>query len=514
MVAHKELLEDMGLDLPAMISIWEDYQEGIVISNYEGRVAFYNKKAAQMDDLKAESIIGKKVTDMYLIDDGISPTIKCINTRKRVANLACFYRTNLGKMVNSICNVFPVFHQGNFKGAFCSMQEYATLKRTIEKASHPRMVKDMQKAFYINTRHKEKMQPNGTRFTFDHIIGDDPSLLRAKAYARKASDSPSSIILSGETGTGKELFAQSIHNSSPRQNAPYVAINCAAIPEHLLEGILFGTSKGAFTGATDKAGLFETANGGTLLLDEINSMPLGLQVKLLRVLQERQVRRVGASKETSIDLKIVSTTNEDLKAACSQGNFRMDMMYRLGAVYIEIPPLRDRPGDIEILVRHFLDKYNLAFKRKIIGVSDEALDLFLSYHWPGNVRELAHIIEGAMNMVGDMDVIGKEHLALFVGHFPQLAEQEPEPGPLIGRPSRESGEREGTTDHHPALVPPILAGQSLSDALTAYEIAALTHVLDQTKGNASEAARRLSISPQLMHHKLKKFHIDPKDFKI
>jgi arginine utilization regulatory protein len=179
-----------------------------------------------------------------------------------------------------------------------------------------------------------------------------------------------------------------------------VGINCAAIPDTLLEGLLFGTVKGAFTGAVDKQGLFEQANGGTLFLDEINSMPIGLQSKLLRVLQEKKIRRVGASGEVPVSVKIISSVNIPAHKAIRERQLRMDLFYRLAVVYIAIPPFREQPEGIETLTRHFIFKNNLALDKQVRGVSEPVMQFFRSYHWPGNVRELEHLIEGAMNTIG------------------------------------------------------------------------------------------------------------------
>ena len=207
------------------------------------------------------------------------------------------------------------------------------------------------------------------------------------------------MLIYGETGTGKELFAQSIHYEGIRKDGPFIAQNCAAIPETLLEGILFGTEKGGFTGAIQRKGIFEQANGGTLLLDEINSMSNELQAKLLRVLQEGYIRRIGGVKDIPIDVKIIATTNEEPLESIKNGTLRKDLYYRLNVIYINIPPLRERKEDILVLSNHFIDKYNFILGKNIHGIEDEVLQCFYRHSWLGNVRELENAIEAAMNYV-------------------------------------------------------------------------------------------------------------------
>ncbi|SLM30239.1 RocR (fragment) [Desulfamplus magnetovallimortis] len=281
-------VQDMDLTLFSMLPILDLFYEGIIIANKEGRVVYMNQTQADLDDLDINLVKGRKVTEIYRVDDGISPTMQCLRTGKAIENLACFYRTHLGKMINSIHNVYPLFHNREICGTICFIREYNSMDKTVEYANSQETKRDLQ-SFNLSNHHRERLNiGNGTRFTFDDLIGNDERFIQAVHSASMACNTPSSIMLYGETGTGKELFAQSIHNKSFRSKKRFVAVNCAAIPENLLEGILFGTSKGAFTGSIDKEGLFEKASGGTLLLDEINSMPIGLQAKLLRTLQEKK----------------------------------------------------------------------------------------------------------------------------------------------------------------------------------------------------------------------------------
>lgn len=222
------------------------------------------------------------------------------------------------------------------------------------------------------------------------------------------------MLIIGESGTGKELFAQSIHNASSRKNKPFIAENCAAIPENLLEGLLFGTSKGAFTGAINRSGLLEQAHGGTLLLDEINSMPLDLQAKFLRVLQESKFRPIGSTKEIKVDIRVISITSKDPIKLVKEGKLREDLFFRLSVVNIYLPLLRNRQGDIEILKNHFIKTFEEKFNKKIAGIDDEVEEFFKTYTWPGNIRELEHILEGVFNIIQENETIKMEHLPYYV----------------------------------------------------------------------------------------------------
>jgi arginine utilization regulatory protein len=271
-------------------------------------------------------VTGLQPTEVYQLTDDTSLIMTCLRTRQPIINRHLVYKTHLGRIVNSLCSVFPLFRGGALVGAVCFVRDYNLLENTITSiCSHCVPEPSTQRG-------------SGTHFVFADLVGDDPAFERCVKVAKMAALTPSPVMLAGETGTGKELFAQSIHNYGPRKEQPYVAINCAAIPENLLEGILFGTVKGSFTGAEDKQGLLEKASGGTLFLDEVNSMPLGLQAKLLRVIQERRVRRVGALEEREVDLKVLSSVNEDPHAAVERGRMRLDLFYRLGVVVVRIPP--------------------------------------------------------------------------------------------------------------------------------------------------------------------------------
>ena len=229
---------------------------------------------------------------------------------------------------------------------------------------------------------------------FDEIVSQNKGMLEIFQLSKKVAYTTSNILITGESGTGKELIARSIRRQGNRKNGPFVAINCAAIPSELMESEMFGHEKGAFTGAhTRTIGKFEHANGGTLFLDEISALRSDLQAKLLRVLQEREVERIGSNKPIRVDIRVIAATNTNLEDAVSKGKFRQDLYFRLNVVPVSIPPLRDRKEDIPLLANHFLNKFNAAFNKKIPGFAEKAVDVLSRYHWPGNIRELENLVE-------------------------------------------------------------------------------------------------------------------------
>ncbi len=255
------------------------------------------------------------------------------------------------------------------------------------------------------------------KYNFNDIVGESEEIKKVKKIGSFVAQGLSSVLITGETGTGKELFAQAIHNSSERRAKPFVAVNCTAIPSSLIESYLFGYVEGAFTGAKKggSLGCFEQAEGGTIFLDEVSEMEYGLQSKLLRVLQEREVTRIGGSANTKVDVRVIAATNKDLITEIKKGRFREDLFYRLNVVQLNIPPLRRREKDIPLLIKFFINKYNKTLEKFILEIDQEALNIMLSYEWPGNVRQLQNCVEYAMNMVGiNESEIAVQHLPTYL----------------------------------------------------------------------------------------------------
>jgi len=468
-------------------SVLAAFDEGVIITDHRGRIVFYNEAQARIDGLKAEEVLGRAVTEVYNLDDATSKIMQCLRSGRAISGTLFFYKTRRGKMANTIHSVFPLHRQRRVVGAVCIVKDYNVLERTIAGSSdlHP---------------HQKPLLGNNTRYRFSDLVGTDEAFLRAVQLARLAAGSDSAIMIWGETGTGKELFAQSIHNYSPRSTKPFLGINCAAIPENLLEGLLFGTSRGAFTGAENKAGIFEQAHGGTLFLDEVNSLPINLQAKLLRALQERKVRRIGAAQDIDIDLKVISSVNVDPRLAIQNGDLRLDLYYRLGVVFIPIPPLRARRGDIPRLTQHFIYKHNLSQGKSVAGVAEPVMAFFHSYAWPGNVRELEHVIEGALAIMGAEEAILPEHLP---AHLLDPHLRLPDGGPAP--PSTALGPL-------PASAAPQGLPVSLPQSQRSRERELLHQALTATAGHVSRAAARLGISRQRLHYKMKKLGIRRQDY--
>jgi PAS domain S-box-containing protein len=258
---------------------------------------------------------------------------------------------------------------------------------------------------------KKNLAPSA-KYVFEDIMGESEAVLKAVKWAKVAEGSPSTVLLTGESGTGKELFAQAIHNGSSRRSRPFIAINCAALPETLIESELFGYEEGSFTGSKKggQIGKFELANNGTIFLDEVGDIPLFTQVKLLRVIQEKKISRIGSANEIMVDIRIIAATHKDLKEEVHKGNFRKDLYYRLNVITINIPALRERMDDLPLLTRHFVQKLSNKLGKKNISVSDDFLEKIKSYSWPGNIRELENAIERALNLVSDNGTITSDLL--------------------------------------------------------------------------------------------------------
>jgi two-component system response regulator AtoC len=309
----------------------------------------------------------------------------------------------------------------------------------------------------------------------DEIVGRSAPMRSALDVARKVARHPSTVLLTGESGTGKELVARLIHRSSPRAQESFVAVNCGAIPEALLESELFGHAKGAFTGAThEKEGLFEEAHGGTLFLDEIGDLPVALQVKLLRALQEGEVRRVGANTSTQVDVRLITATNRDLAADIASGRFRGDLYYRINVVTIKLPPLRERPQDIPELALHFLRRYNERLGLGVEGIAPSAMRLLADYAWPGNVRELENVIERAL-VLAQGSTIEPEHLADFV--------------------------------HGGETVGPSADDLSIKRQTLQLERNLIRRALEQTRGNRTRAAQLLELSHRALLYKIRDYQL-------
>lgn len=343
----------------------------------------------------------------------------------------------------------------------------------------------IQRALEFQTLQAENQQLRKNlegRYRFDNLIGESDGLKKVCSLIERVAESDSTILILGESGTGKELVARTIHYNSLRRNKPLIPINCGAIPETLLESELFGHEKGAFTGASStRIGRFELADGGTIFLDEIGEMSPTLQVKLLRVLQQREFERVGGTKTIKVDVRIIAATNIDLEKAIQVGKFREDLYYRLNVIPIVIPPLRERTEDIPILMEYFLNHFNRSKKKSIQGFSPEAMNLLLSYQWPGNIRELENLIERLVILRGE-GVITPEDM-----------------------PDKIMVSRAGDGIRYYALPE---SGINLRDAVEEFENNLIVQALQKAQGVKNRAAQLLSLNRTTLVEKLKKKKLD------
>lgn len=461
-----------------LLSVFSRLDEGVLITDIEGIIIFYNRLHGMIDGLSPKQVLGKEITEVYNLKTQDSLAHRCIANGRPILQEYIMYKPRKGVKVNSINSVYPLWDKGVLVGCISFLKDYKVLKTLVVPDPLP-----------PDPKFKKK-----TRYRFDDIKGSARTLLKAVTIARKAAQSVSSIMLYGETGTGKEMFAQSIHNAGHRQGASYVAINCASIPENLFEGLLFGTRKGAFTGAVDQKGLFEQANGGTLFLDEIDSMPIALQTKMLRAIQEQKIRRVGDLEEIPIDIRIISSTSvSPQKMLEASDRFRKDLFYRLAVVLIKIPPLRQREDDVSGLTKHFLGLLNRRLTRQVVSVSREVMALFYTYDWPGNIRELEHVIEGAMNQVERGTTLDVYHIAPYFATV----------NPLF----LESQKRHITLADKAQAAP---VSDILDRELEEAEKQRVEDILFDCRGRVKLAAQTLGISRQLLYYRMKKYNLDRK----
>ena len=344
-------------------------------------------------------------------------------------------------------------------------------------------IRNAVEAKHLRHEVKQVRKERAREFNFRQIVGESAAMKKMLGLAVKVAESEvSSVLLQGESGTGKDLVAKAIHYASQRSERPFVAVNCAALPATLIESELFGYEKGAFTDAkARKEGLFEQAEGGTLLLDEIGELELSLQAKLLRVLEEGAFRRVGGLKDIPLDVRVLAASNRDLKAESEAGRFRLDLYYRLSIIQIDIPPLRERGEDILLLSQYYIDRIGARLKRnkRIMGLSAEAQEVFMKYKWPGNVRELRNVIERAL-ILEDSEVITTEYL----------------PGGLLEAPRLESA----SNNHASAQF--VLPNEGIS--LDEVELSFVRQAIQQSSGNQTRAAELLGISRDQLRYRLKK----------
>jgi len=427
--------------------------DGLLIVDKDGYVTYINQIGIEMLALKHKNPIGKHVTE--LVD--FKPVIlEVLETGQGYVDKDIIVTNALGEKLRFIKTAIPIRdEEGNLIGVVDSFKKIKTVKSFVNNFM----------GSYAN-------------YCFDDIIGSSKDLTECIRLAKIAAHSTSNVLIYGESGTGKEIIAHSIHNASNRRDKPFISVNCGAIPRELLESELFGYEAGAFTGASRKGrvGKFELADGGTLFLDEIGDMPLDMQVKLLRVIQERKITRIGGNNTFDIDVRLITATNKDLLKCCELGLFRKDLYYRINVLNIHLPPLRERKSDIDELVPFFIKKLSSKLNKRVIGITEEALTMLKQYNWPGNVRELENVIERAIN-ISNGDFITKYELPREILN--------------CGRVKDESA----------------INDTIRIEPLDIIERKVIEKALHVTSGNISNAASLLNITRNTIYNKMKKYNI-------
>lgn len=436
-----------------------NYFDGIIVTDKKGIINYYVNFRTDIYNLRLNQIIGKSILEIHPeLKEEDSTIMQVLKTGQPIYDRIEHLTTPHGDCMTNLCSTLPILENGEIVGAI-------DLSRGIDS--------DVQRKFIEMPKVSNQ---SDSLYHVNDIVSASKKVNDLKSIISMVANTDSVIMICGETGTGKEMFAQSVHTSGARASKPFISQNCAAIPNTLLEGILFGTTKGSFTGAEDKAGLFELANGGTLFLDEINSMDLGMQAKILKVIEEKRVRRIGSDNTISLDVKIISATNKNPLQCVKDKILREDLFYRLSTVLLDIPPLRERIVDIPLLVNYFIEQNNNRMNKNVSGVNQDVMEMFLNYQWPGNVRELKNVIEGAFNVIGSSE-IRKENL----------------PPYMINNYS----------DQNERLIS-YSEDMSLTERLEEYEKRLIIQAIDSTN-SLTRAAEKLKITKQALNYKILKY---------
>ncbi|WDV46028.1 sigma 54-interacting transcriptional regulator [Clostridiaceae bacterium M8S5] len=446
-----------------------DYiDEGVHIIDNRGNSVYYNKAAQRLDRINKNDVMNKHLLDIYpSLSDETSTLLKVINTRKPVFNVEQTFINYKGDKITTINSSIPIVAGNKLKGAIEISKDITQVRELSEK------IIDLQSELLKNDI-SDGLIEDETICTFMDIIGQNQTIKELKQVALKAAETDVPVLIYGETGTGKELFVRAIHNTGKRKDKPFIAQNCAALPSNLLEGILFGTVKGSFTGAVDRPGLFELANTGTIFLDEVNSMPLELQAKLLRVIQNKTIRRLGSLKTIKVDVRIISAVNVPPIDAINTKKLRNDLYYRLSVINLDIPSLSERKEDIPLLVKHFINKSNYKYNKSTKRATKEVMSIFTNYDWPGNVRELEHTIEAVISL-NDIEEIKESHL-----------------------PQKFKSISASVNKYDNC---------SLNEAVSKLEENMIISALEKTNWNTSKAAKLINVPRQTLQYKISKYNI-------
>ncbi|HWR41372.1 MAG TPA: sigma-54-dependent Fis family transcriptional regulator [Patescibacteria group bacterium] len=470
-------LEDVKKLKSTLESILESLYEGIVVVDKSGLITMMNRAYGEFLEVDPRKVVGHHVAEII---PNTRMHIVAMTGKEEIADIQQIISHNTTH--NAVVTRIPIVRDGEVSGAVGKMmfKDVKDLKLLSGKINQLQTEVEYYK--------DELRKVLGGKYTIENIVGNSERMQWLKGIVIKAAKGVSTVLVLGESGTGKELFAHAIHNAGNRRNGPFVKINCAAMPENLLESELFGYEEGAFTSAKKggKPGKFQLADGGSIFLDEIGDMTLAMQAKLLRVLQEREIERVGGTKTIKVDVRVIAATNRDLEEMVDRGTFRQDLYYRLNIITLNIPPLRERRDDLEELCTALLHKINSQTQQGVLGLSPEVRQIFWTHDWPGNVRELENVLERAVNLMDEgEDYITTEHLPLTLRkriqkNRTETAEAEPGPG----------------NDSH------------LNGVVGDAEKQAICRALETAGGNRSRAAQMLGIHRSGLYQKLRKYGIE------
>ncbi len=458
--------------------IIERLYDGVLVSDKDGRVVIYNPAMEELEEMESKDMIGEYIWDAYGYGDkNKSEHMGVQSSRIPIINRYKAHAYNNGKPIYKSYSTYPIEKDGEIIGVYSISKNETKLQSLLSE------IVDLKRQFGSKIKDDSDIKFNGTRFTFSDIIGSSTRIKKLIHEAQSISWLNNNILIVGETGTGKEVFAQSIHNYGKRNREPFIGINCSAIPENLLESILFGTVKGAFTGAIDSSGLFEEAGEGTLFLDELNSMPINMQTKLLRVLQEKCVRRVGGKEMYPIRCRVISAMNEDPYLLIEEGKLRQDLYYRIAGYNLVIPPLRERDNDIFDLSKFYISKNNLSMNKNVSKMKEDLKNFMKEYSWPGNIRELEHFIENIMvrTEVGDT-YLRRENI----------------PGYLLE--VMNSIFKENKLDN--------ISEYSLEEKINEFEKSLILNSLDNNNWNVTRTAKELGVTRQSLIYRMKKLDLN------
>ncbi|MHB1652213.1 MAG: sigma-54 interaction domain-containing protein [Desulfitobacteriaceae bacterium] len=465
-LAAKEEKTFIGVDRTLLTAIINSTQDAISVADENGLGILVNPAYTRLTGLIADDVIGKPPT-VDIAEGEESMHIKVLRTGQAVKGVSM----RVGpKHKEVIVNVAPIIVQGELRGSVAVLQDVSEIRRLSEELEGAKRL----------IRHLE------AKYTFKDIIGESEAIRASIEQAERAAQTPATVMLRGESGTGKELFAHAIHRLSSRHKGQFIRVNCAALSDSLLESELFGYVEGAFTGARrgGKIGFFEEADGGTIFLDEIGEISLNLQTKLLRVLQEREIVRVGDNRPQNVDVRVIAATNANLEVELRSGKFREDLYYRLNVIPVIIPPLRQRHGDIPLLIHHLIRRFNQDYGRCVEQVTEEAISNLTCYHWPGNVRELENVLGRAIiNMrVGDT--------VMEAAHLPILNYRQPTEEVMVRAEALSQHEEEEQG--------------SYAELQRHWEKGILLQALRKAGGNKTKAAQQLKISIRNFYYKLER----------